>query len=65
MINNGVTRATRIHYLAPGQLVTVEITDRRPKANFFSASQSSRRAAALLGDGYGRSRENPDRAAGD
>lgn len=34
MINNGVTRATRIHYLAPGQLVTVEITEVRPKANF-------------------------------
>src|SRR5438874_2449477 len=34
MINNGVTRATRIHYLAPGQLIPIEITDRRPKANF-------------------------------
>ncbi len=34
MINNGVTRATRIHYLAPGQLVTVEITEVKPKANF-------------------------------
>ena len=34
MINNGVTRATRIHYLAPGQLVSVEITEIRPKATF-------------------------------
>lgn len=34
MINNGVTRATRIHYLAPGKLVTVEVTEVRPKANF-------------------------------
>jgi hypothetical protein len=34
MINNGVTRATRIHYLAPGKLIPVEITDVRPKANF-------------------------------
>ncbi len=34
MINNGVTRATRIHYLAPGQLVTVEITEVRAKADF-------------------------------
>jgi hypothetical protein len=32
MINNGVTRATRIHYLAPGQLVTVEVTEVKPKA---------------------------------
>lgn len=34
MINNGVTRATRIYYLARGQLVTVEITEVKPKANF-------------------------------
>lgn len=34
MINNGVTRATRIHYLAPGQLVTVEVAEVKPKANF-------------------------------
>jgi hypothetical protein len=34
MINNGVTRAKRIHYLAPGKLVTVEITEVKPKANF-------------------------------
>ena len=34
MINNGVTRATRIHQLAPGRLVPVEVTDVRPKANF-------------------------------
>jgi hypothetical protein len=31
MINNGVTRATRIHYLAPGQLVRVEVTEVRRK----------------------------------
>ena len=34
MFNNGVTRATRIHYLAPGQLVTVEVTEVKPKAKF-------------------------------
>src|ERR1019366_8822190 len=34
IINNGVTRATRIHYQAPGQLIPVEITNVRPKANF-------------------------------
>ena len=34
MINNGVTRATRIHYLAPGQSVTVEVIEVKPKANF-------------------------------
>jgi hypothetical protein len=34
MINNGVTRATRLHSLAPGKLITVEITELRPKANF-------------------------------
>lgn len=34
MINNGVTRATRIHYLAPGQLVPVEVAEVRPNANF-------------------------------
>jgi hypothetical protein len=34
MINNGVTRATRIHHLAPGKLVTVEITQVKPNANF-------------------------------
>ena len=34
MINNGVTRATRIHYLAPGQFVTVEIAEVRPKSDF-------------------------------
>lgn len=34
MINNGVTRATRIHALAPGQLVPIEITDKRPRADF-------------------------------
>lgn len=34
MINNGVTRATRVHNLAPGQFVPVEITDVRLKANF-------------------------------
>ena len=36
MINNGVTRATRIHYLAPGQLVPVVIIEKRPKAKFSS-----------------------------
>ena len=35
MINNGVTRATRIHYLVPGQLVTVEVTEIKPKAKLF------------------------------
>ena len=34
MINNGVTRATRIHYQAPGKLVTVEIAEVKPNANF-------------------------------
>ena len=34
LISNGVTRATRIHYLAPGQLVTIEITEVKPKAKF-------------------------------
>jgi len=34
MINNGVTRATRIHYLAPGQLIRVEIIDVLPRADF-------------------------------
>ncbi len=33
MIYDGVTRATRINYLAPGKKVLVEIIDRRPKAN--------------------------------
>ena len=39
MINNGVTRATRIHYLAPGQLVPVEVIDVRPKANLSRLSR--------------------------
>lgn len=34
MINNGVTRATRIHYLSPGQTVPAEVIDVRPKASF-------------------------------
>lgn len=34
MINNGVTRATRIHYLSPGQRVRVLVSDIRPKADF-------------------------------
>ena len=34
MINDGVTRATRCHYLAPGRPVLVEVIDVRPKANF-------------------------------
>ena len=34
MINGGVTRATRIQYLAPGQTVPVEIIDVRPAENF-------------------------------
>jgi hypothetical protein len=34
MINNGVTRAMRIHYLSPGTLITVEVIDVKPKANF-------------------------------
>jgi hypothetical protein len=33
MINNGVTRATRIYYLAPGQLVPIEVIESRPRAN--------------------------------
>jgi hypothetical protein len=39
MINNGVTRATRIHYLAPGCTVRVEVIDVRPKANFAKLKQ--------------------------
>lgn len=31
MVNNGVTRATLSHYLAPGQLVPVEVAKVRPK----------------------------------
>jgi hypothetical protein len=31
MINSGVTRATRVAKLLPGQLVEVEIIDQRPK----------------------------------
>jgi hypothetical protein len=34
MINDGVTRAMRIHSLSPDSLVFVEIIDRRPHANF-------------------------------
>lgn len=34
MINDGVTRATRCHYLMPGRDVPVEVIDVRPKANF-------------------------------
>jgi hypothetical protein len=33
-INNGVTRAVRIHRLAPGTLGPVEIIDVRPNADF-------------------------------
>jgi hypothetical protein len=33
-INNGVTRAVRIHRLAPATLVPVEIIDVRANANF-------------------------------
>lgn len=34
MINNGVTRATRIHTLAPGYLVPIEVMEKRPRADF-------------------------------
>ncbi len=34
MINNGVTRATRVFYLANGQAVPVEVIDVRPRADF-------------------------------
>jgi hypothetical protein len=34
MINDGVTRATRCHYLASGRLVSVEVIDVRRFANF-------------------------------
>ena len=34
MINDGVTRATRCHYLVPTTLVSVEVIDVRPFANF-------------------------------
>ncbi|MBC7822139.1 MAG: hypothetical protein IAG10_35085 [Planctomycetaceae bacterium] len=34
MINDGVTRATRCHYLAAGRLVPIEVIDVRPNANF-------------------------------
>lgn len=33
-INNGVTRATRIHYLSPGLLIKIEVTDVQPLADF-------------------------------
>ena len=33
MINDGVTRATRCYYLAPGSSVQVEVIDVRPSAN--------------------------------
>lgn len=33
-INNGVTRAVRIHKLAPGTVVSVEVIDVRPNADF-------------------------------
>ncbi|MBC7816135.1 MAG: hypothetical protein IAG10_04480 [Planctomycetaceae bacterium] len=34
MINDGVTRATRCHYLAPGELVPVDVIDVRTFADF-------------------------------
>jgi hypothetical protein len=34
MINNGVTRATRIHTMAAGQTVPIEVIDVRPQADF-------------------------------
>ena len=34
MINNGVTRATRIHFLAAGKTVPIEVIDVRPHADF-------------------------------
>lgn len=33
MINNGVTRAVRVHRQAPGRLVAVEIIETRPRAD--------------------------------
>jgi hypothetical protein len=34
MVVDGVTRATRVGKLLPGQPVTVEVTDNRPNADF-------------------------------
>ena len=34
MINNGVTRAVRVHRCAPGKLIAVEIIESRPRADF-------------------------------
>jgi hypothetical protein len=33
-INDGVTRAVRIHRLAPGSLVPIEVIDFRPRADY-------------------------------
>lgn len=33
MINNGVTRAVRVHRQAPGKLIVVEIIETRPRAD--------------------------------
>lgn len=33
-INDGVTRAVRIHQMAPGTLVPIEIIDFRPRADY-------------------------------
>lgn len=34
MINNGVTRAVRVHRQVPGKQVAVEIIETRPRADF-------------------------------